>query len=278
MKSLHFLMLTAIIVGNSAHAQSPSSSVDTTRAEVLVLGVYHMANPGLDVFNMEADDPRSSQRQREIAELQAVLKKFKPTKIAVEHNSQTSLNQRYKKYLSGQYSLTADETDQMGLRMAMDLGHDSIYAADADGDFPMQHLINYAKATGQSAPLDSLMSEIEDMVERQSEYLAAHTILEMLVNMNSDESVARDMGYYVLGARFGEPGDYAGPNLLTEWYRRNLRIYNNVTKLLTEPEDRILVIFGAGHLGWLRQAFALDPLVRLRKLDEFVTDTMKSSE
>jgi len=32
------------------------------------------------------------------------------------------------------------------------------------------------------------------------------------------------------------------------WYRRNVRIYNNVAKLITSPDDRILVI-GVSALG-----------------------------
>jgi hypothetical protein len=31
----------------------------------------------------------------------------------------------------------------------------------------------------------------------------------------------------------------------------------------------VLVIFGAGHLGWLRQIFGADPTVKVRKLAEF---------
>src|SRR5438876_6933709 len=92
------------------------------RAEVLVLGVYHMANPGRDIFNMQADDALAPKRQQEIAELAAVLEKFKPTKIAVEHDSQEKLNARYAKYLAGTYALTANETDQIGLRLAKELG------------------------------------------------------------------------------------------------------------------------------------------------------------
>jgi hypothetical protein len=32
----------------------------------------------------------------------------------------------------------------------------------------------------------------------------------------------------------------------------------------------VLVIFGAGHLGWLQHAFGSTPNFRLRKLAEFV--------
>jgi uncharacterized protein DUF5694 len=79
-------------------------------------------------------------------------------------------------------------------------------------------------------------------------------------------------------ARYGEPGDYAGPDLLAEWYKRNLRIYNNVTKVVAGPEDRVLVIFGAGHLGWLRQDFGADPTLRVRKLEDFVPASTAGAE
>jgi Family of unknown function (DUF5694) len=270
MRRMILCLVAATAIGQSAAAQGARSKEEAKHAEVLVLGVYHMANPGHDIFNMQADDVLSPKRQEEIAELAAVLEKFKPTTIAVENDSQGKLNERYAKYLAGQYLLTADEIDQIGLRLAKDLGHTAVYAVDADGDFPFQRVIDYAKATGQQAKLEAHMGEIGEMVKAQGEYLKTHTVLQTLLYMNSDAKVAQDVGFYYLEARYGEPGDYAGPDLLAEWYRRNVRIYNNVAKLVTSPEDRILVIFGAGHLGWLRQDFAADPTLRLRKLQEFV--------
>ena len=270
MRSTILCFVAATTMGPLAAAQGTSSNAEAKRAEVLVLGVYHMANPGHDIFNMDADDVLTPKRQQEIAELSAALSKFKPTKIALEHDSQGKLNERYAKYLAGKHELTANEIDQIGLRLAKDLGHTAIYAVDADGDFPFQRVINYAKATGQSPKLEAMMGEIGEMVKAQSEYLKVHTVLQTLLYMNSDAKVAQDVGFYYLEAHYGEPGDYAGPDLLAEWYRRNVRIYNNVMKLVATPEDRVLVIFGAGHLGWLRQDFAADPTMRLRKLQDFV--------
>jgi Family of unknown function (DUF5694) len=263
-------LLAATAIGASAPAQAPSSKEEARRAEVLVLGVYHMANPGRDIFNMQADDVLSPRRQQEIAELAAVLRKFQPTKIAVEASyGDDVVPKRYADYLAGTRPLSRNEVEQIGFRLAKDLGHPSIYPVDADGDFPFQRVINYAKATGQSATLERTMGQIGEMVKTQGEYLKAHTVLQTLLYMNSDAKVAQDVGFYYLEARYGEPGDYAGPDLLAEWYRRNVRIYSNVAKLLTTPEDRVLVIFGAGHLGWLRHDFAADPTLRLRKLEEF---------
>src|SRR5204862_5766136 len=129
-------------------------------AEVLRPAVYHMATPGRDLFNMHAYDALAPKRQQEIAELAALLEKFKPTKIAVEHDSQEKLSARYAKYLEGTYTLTANETDQIGLRLAKELGHTAIYAVDVDGDFPFQRVVNFAKASGQSARLEAMMGEI----------------------------------------------------------------------------------------------------------------------
>lgn len=272
MRSTIACLVAATTMGLLAPAQGTSSKEDAKRAEVLVLGVYHMANPEHDIFNMHADDVLSPKRQQEIAELAAVLRKFKPTKIAVEADyGRDVVPKRYAEYLAGTQPLSRNEVEQIGFRLAKDLGHTAIYPVDADGDFPWQRVIDYAKATGQSAKLDATMRDTwGEMVKAQGEYLKTHTVLETLLYMNSDARVAQDVAPYYLLARYGEPGDYAGPDLLAEWYRRNIRIYNNTMKLVATPEDRVLVIFGAGHLGWLRQDVAGDPTLRLRRLEDFV--------
>ncbi len=49
-----------------------------------------------------------------------------------------------------------------------------------------------------------------------------------------------------------------------------MQIFSNVARLVESPNERVLVIFGAGHLGWLRQDVPSDPTLRLRKLAELV--------
>jgi len=135
------------------------------------------------------------------------------------------------------------------------------------GNYPQ--LFNYGKASGRSKELDAILAEVGEMVNEQSGFLATHTILETLIRMNADDRVARDVGFYYREAALGEPGDWAGADLVAEWFRRNMRIYSNVLRLIDSPNERVLVIFGAGHLGWLRQDFASNPDLRLRKLSEF---------
>lgn len=140
---------------------------------------------------------------------------------------------------------------------------------NADYDFPYQRLVDYAKANGRSKELDEIMGGFSDQVKSQSEYLSSHTILETLLYMNTDAKTSEDVGLYYRLAHFGDVGDWAGADLLSDWIRRNLRICNNVMRLVDSPHERILGIYGAGHLAWLRQNFSSDPTVQLRKLVEF---------
>ena len=268
---LCFFALTLGAIPPAVSQQTPAEkpAPSPARAEVLVLGVYHMANPGRDIFNMQADDVLAPKRQVEIAQVIAALEKFNPTKIAVEGDVFSDrIPKAYADYLAGKHELTRNEIEQIGFRLAKELGHKTVYAEDADGEFPFPHVVNYAKASGRSKELDAILAEIGGMVKAEGAFLASHTILETLLYMNAD-SVAEDVGWYYLAAHFGEPGDWAGADLVSEWFRRNMRIFSNVVRLADSPNERVLVIFGAGHLGWLQHDFASDPHCRLRKLAEF---------
>ncbi|MFL6300108.1 MAG: DUF5694 domain-containing protein [Terriglobales bacterium] len=269
------ILVLALAVGVtfSALAQQPSAPQPVQpvpRAEVLVLGTYHMGNPGHDIYNMQADDVRAPKRQAELTQLMQVLKKFSPTKIAIESDSfSDKIPKRYADYLAGKYELTSNEIDQIGLRLAKELGHKAVYPVDVDGEFPYQHLVNYAKATGRSKELDEVMNGFGEKTKKQGEFLASHTILETLLWANSENNVAYEDGLYMRLAHFGEGGDWAGADLNSDWYRRNMRIFSNITHLVDSPNERVLVIYGSGHLSWLQHNVASDPTLRLRKLAEF---------
>jgi hypothetical protein len=255
------LALVLLAIPRASWAQSDA------RPEILVLGTYHMANPGHDVHNMQADDVLSPKRQQDMAQLIEVLKRFRPTKIAIEADvggSRTA--QQYSDYLAGKYTLSHNEIDQIGYRLAKELGHRAIYPVDVDGDFPWQRVVNYAKANGIADKFDAMNAGVGTMVKEQGDFLASHTVLETLQFMNADARVARDMGVYFGIVRYGDPFDYAGSDLVAAWYQRNIRIYRNIVALIDSPNERILVMYGSGHLGWLRQDIADDPTVRLRKL------------
>jgi len=240
------------------------------KPQVLILGTYHMANPGRDMYNMQVDDVRSPQRQMELAQLADVLAKFAPTKIAIEADPDSErVPAAYKDYVAGKHELTQNEIEQIGFRLAKQLGHTQLYPIDVEGDFPFQRVIDYAKATGRSADLDKLMSSTGQIVAAQNDYIKSHTVLQSLLYMNSPAQVAAGDTFYLQLAPYGEAGDYAGPDLLGAWYTRNIRIYGNMAKLIQKPTDRILVLYGAGHLGWLQSDVRMDQNLCLRTLADF---------
>jgi len=236
----------------------------------MILGTYHMANPGRDVVNLQADDVLAPKRQQEIAQLIEVLKKFQPTKIAIEADvGSEKVVERYNDYLAGKYTLSRNEDDQIGYRLAKELRHPTIYPVDEQGDFPYQRVVNYAKANGSKEKFDLVQANWGAEVQALDDFLRSHTVLETFEYMNSDSMAAEGVASYYRCVPFGDPGDYAGPDLLAAWYQRNIRIYHNIVKLADSPNDRILVLYGAGHLGWLQQNVSNDATVRLRKLAEF---------
>jgi hypothetical protein len=241
-------------------------------AEVLVLGTYHMANPGRDVFNMKADDVLAPTRQAEIREVLDLLTRFRPTKIAIEADSDSRKIKQYQDYLAGKYELGRDERDQIGFQLGKELNLSKIYGIDADGEFPFFGVQDYAKAHGREKELESLMAQVGKTVEDENEFLKSHSVLEMLLRMNSSDAVRRGLAGYAMYTHFGEEYDYAGANLLTGWYQRNMRIHTHLLNVI-EPGDRVLVIFGAGHLGLLRQVVEADPILTLRTIGEFASGT-----
>jgi hypothetical protein len=241
------------------------------RPEIFIVGSYHMANRNHDVYNVQADDMLSAQRQHEIAQVIEVLKRFHPTKIAIEDQEGQDVGREYSDYLAGKYTLSRDETNQLGYQLAKELGHAQVYPVNAwaGNDFPLQHVINYAKAHGRTPQLETIMAEWGAAVKELDDFLKTHTVLETLEHANSDAFVAENISPYFEVARFGDPLDYAGADLLGNYYLRNIRIYQNIVNLIDSPSERILVIYGYGHLSWLRQNARQDPTVRLRTLDEF---------
>ena len=258
------LAMMAMGLPNLAPAQTAS------RPEILILGTYHMRGSGNHVFNTEVDDILSERRQAEIEELIDVLQRFRPTKIAVEAQvGSRRIATEYAAYLAGTYALTGNEIDQIGFRLAKELGHDAVYPVDEDGDFPFYRVQNYAIANGMKEAWDSILASGAAEAERDSEFMRTHTVLEILEYMNADSTAAKGVaGYYASYLPFGEPYEYAGPDLIASWFQRNIRIYRNVRALATSPDDRVLVVYGAGHLGWLQQMAEDDPNVELRRLGD----------
>jgi len=234
--------------------KSGSGAAAPQKAHVMVLGAFHMDNPGQDIFNLKVDDVLTEKRQKEIADTVATLKKFRPTKIAIEAKlGSKRVEKEYQDYLDGKYALTRNEIDQLGYRLAKELGHKQVYPIDVEGDFPFEKMQEFAKKNGKEQQLNDWMGMIPKLLEKESEILKNGSVSDLLRFMNRDKQVREDQEAYMDFVQFAGNGEYPGPDLLAEWYRRNVRIFSNIRNLISSPEERVLVIYGSGHLYWLQR-------------------------
>lgn len=220
------------------------------KTQVMVLGAYHMANPKLDLVKTELDDHLSPKRQKEIEDVLGRLAKFQPTKILVEARPSGQTNAQYHDYLQGKYTLTANEVDQIGMRLAQRLHHADIYPVDWRNDMDFEAVFAFAKDHDPdfTTYVNSAMADAGKMMEG----LAKHTVRENLLLLNSRETLRLAHEPYIKMLRLQNGTNYPGAELVAGWYSRNLHIYANLQKL-AQPNDRILMIFGSGHAPILRQ-------------------------
>ncbi len=221
---------------------------------IALLGVYHFENPNLDAFNVKSDNVMSPKRQKEIQQLVEELAKFKPTQIDLEFDAAKSdADERYQRYLKGEYELGPGEGEQIGFRLAKLLGHAHIYGVDVKGinvDFNPGDLGNEFGSL-----LQQLGKEGNKVITQINEWVKHNSIGVALAKMNAPEIDLLNIDlYYRYLLPVGKGDKYPGPEAVTRWYQRNLLIFHNIMRILNrEKENKVLVIFGQGHTAMLNQ-------------------------
>jgi len=233
----------------------------------MVVGVFHMSNPGHDLHNLKADDVLEPKRQGEIAALTDALARFKPTKVGVEWPSDL-VAERYKQYLAGTLPPSRNEVVQLGFRLAKTTGA-QVYSLDADGDFPYERLKNFAETRGFSQLLDDMNAAIQREVDEQARLLAQKGVSAGLRFLNDPARLWNDNAFYRNMLRIGLGGDQPGADLTASWYRRNFLICANLLQL-AKPGDRIVIFFGSGHAFLLRQCVTETPGFKLVEPNDYL--------
>jgi hypothetical protein len=229
-----------------------------TKPTLVILGTYHMGTPGNNVVNPKVNDVTTPERQKQIVELVEKLKKFKPTKIVVEIDLEDDAKTQeiYERYLSGNYQLTKNETNQIGFRLAKELGHKKVYCVDWS-DFWDDPAINYEKYASKDAELDSFLKEVyrnlKKEVDAEFEKLYPLSITDQLILLNQPDRMEKSHKIYFDLMRIGRGREYAGAGYVSWWYRRNMVILTNIIRITDSPNDRILVVYGEGHNKLLTQ-------------------------
>ncbi len=261
-----FLSILGLILILSGIAAAQEQS----KARVMILGVYHFNNPNADVVKTDYPDHLSEKKQREIAEVLDLLAAFKPTKIVVEATPENaSVQIAYQNYLKNEYKLTADETDQLGFRLAKRLGHKQIYLADNRIGMDFNSVMAAAQETKSTQFLETFQKVIKDVEERQKRY-AQMSVRETLTELNQPELQDQTRDYYLQLVGVRSKDKFVGADVLAGWYQRNFRILTNIMQLIESPQDRVLVIFGQGHVPYLREGIKSYANLQLVEPNDFL--------
>jgi hypothetical protein len=245
-------------------AQAAPAAPDA-KPSILVLGTVHFGGSSSDVFSPSVPDILSEKRQREVAELVAALKRYQPTKIAVESTPERigKVNGEYQAYLKGEYTLKADEIDQIAYRLARELGHPRLYGVDSKLDMDFDGVMATAAKNGQQAMMDRAMESGKAAVAEIGQHLQSSTLEQFFRWFNSPEMLMANHRPYLYIAQVGTAADPKGPEVLAGWYKRNLLIYGNLVRLIDSPSERILLLIGQGHAKLLSEYIAESPNLRL---------------
>lgn len=259
------LCLSTIITAQ----KKPAEYFPGSKTKVLVVGSFHFDYPNLDAHKTEKGDQvdvLSPKTAKEVTELVDYIKKFKPTKIAIEADPDWNANQKLKEYKEGKYTDKRDERYQLAMRIAKDLEINELYSVDENSVLDdLQEKFGKTDSLyfkNLNADYDFLsndpVSKQYDAFFKSTEPKNFRSLLDLFKYMNGKEYHQHEYGAYLSGDF--KLRKYDGADMLAlYWYNRNLRIFRNIQNIPQNPEDRLLVIVGNGHASVLRQLFTSSP-------------------
>lgn len=237
--------------------------------EILLLGSFHFLESSIDFY--------SSEIQNKLDLITRKLLTFNPAVIAVEAAAKAQeyidksyeifdlmdLQDRNKMqnetlgeiYMFGQkYPITYNnESIQIGYRLGKMLAHSKVYAIDDDTILNMDVMYNKPPSSLKEA-MNALHA---DMNKHMND-----TIVDMYKYYNSEEWSKLNHSIYIQANMISAGNNYAGAEMVTKWYERNLKIFSNIQRL-ADTYRRIFIIYGAGHLKILRDLINADSNLKL---------------
>ncbi len=214
--SMVLMLLTTISCNNEIPAAQeetsmmppPSSYFPKERPQVLVLGTFHFDYPGLDAMKAAEEDKidvLTEPKKSEVTELVEYIKQFRPNKIAIEAHPEWEAVRKLREYQEGAHRDKRDERYQIGMRMAYELGLDTLYSIDAETfseDLRKVTDSAYLEALGKDYdfrsddPYDAMITK---WFEEETKMVSKVHLVDYMKHMNSRESHDYGYGTYLTG-------------------------------------------------------------------------------
>ena len=243
-------------------AGAPVEAGQTAKTQVMIVGVAHLLSKH-DIHNSTyLDSPLSPKRQTQIDDVVARLARFRPTKVLIEAPfGDARYPNRYREYLAGRYTLTANEIYQYGFKLAARSGNRSIYPIDTwgpslfDDNSPGTKQVDAYLNTHLKGVIDT---ENDAYIARDDKIQRDGTYLDDLRYLNTDAAIRANASWYSILDGMGRESNDAGSAYVAQWYTRNCYVFSNILSVI-RPSDRAVVLMGQGHEYLLREFVRLDP-------------------
>ena len=251
------------------------------KTKVMTLGTFHFNFPNLDATQIKAKDQidvLAPPYQKEIETIVAKIAMFKPTIIVIERqpSDQDRTDSIFNQYSQNNYQLKRGEEEQIGFRLAKQLGLKKLYCVDEWGNFTegIKRILN-GEDSIEAKRFEGFFEKNPDSSKRfmNTPKFKKEGILAALRQLNDEVNIKKDLGNYLIGLFKYESKelDFAGVDFETgRWFSRNLKIFRNIQRISTNSSDRILVIYGAGHMNILNYLFDCSPEYKRVTTNDFL--------
>lgn len=254
----------SLVLGGGPAAPDAVAQQVRVKTQVLVLGTFHFEGAP------DSNDVLAAEQQREIRAVVDSLARFRPTKLALEEvpTDSARLDSIYRAYRSGEHELTANERQQLGFRLAARSDHPRVYSIDHKEPWPNREAVEWAQKH-RPAFLDyysrwrGTRRAVHDSLQQHA------TIREILLHVNGREHLRGLEELRMRKLELGADSRYPGVGPVRSVYSRDLHIFANLTRI-AKPGDRILVIYGAGHVEHLRRFVRNHPRMQLVAAEEYL--------
>lgn len=260
------IMISAICAAWAAPVVAQAELTAPPPAEVMVLGVYHMGNPGQDLVNMEADDVTQPRRQVEIRAVVDALASWRPARVLIESERPAPFTvERYRTFRPEELATNRNENVQIGFRLARQLGHSEVYGFDERGGegepdyFQFGRVQAWANANGRGRVVEDTLAFFRATVAEEGRAQANHNVAELLLRQNDPALIrlSHSRGHYAM-LGLGDADNQVGAEFNSFWYMRNAKMFAKIA-LIARPGERVLVLVGAGHAYWLTHFAEMTP-------------------
>lgn len=268
------------------------TGVPKQQKEIMFLGSTHFGQESMYKGNPVAD-LFSNARQKEIADINASLARFKPDVILIEREpeEQPLVDSLYTAYRSGKLALTdlsygRAEQYQFGFALAKKLNHKQVFGTDyyesvsnrmlnsgTDREAFQQGLDSFAafgrKADGGFKNGTLSLKSFLQLLNAPSVLDWTYRVLFVAPLQIKNGAFTAPPVAYVDTAYVNKK--YIGAEFVSIFMERELKIYSNIVNIATQQSaKRVLVIMGHRHAAALPKLFQNDPAYKVIAVNKYL--------